>query len=90
MVKPMAEQPSRSASPIEAVTAWPHAWTGKGAPRRFDGYGMCFIEAGNGRAGIGKGNFYAEPTPQVEVRGPGLMWHAGKILYEKYWLYRRF
>lgn len=67
-----------------------HAWTGKGAPRRFEGYGMCFIEAGGGRAGIGKGNFYAEPTPQVDVRGPSLMWHAGKILYEKYWLYRRF
>jgi sulfide:quinone oxidoreductase len=51
---------------------------------------MCFIEAGGGRAGIGKGNFYAEPTPQVELRGPNLFWHAGKILYEKYWLYRRF
>jgi sulfide:quinone oxidoreductase len=67
-----------------------HAWTGKGAPRRFTGYGMCFIEAGGGRAGIGKGNFYAEPTPQVEMRQPSLMWHAAKILYEKYWLYRRF
>lgn len=67
-----------------------HAWTGKGAPRRFTGEGMCFIETGNGRAGIGKGNFYAEPTPQVEMRGPNLFWHAGKILYEKYWLYRRF
>lgn len=67
-----------------------HAWTGKGQPRSFDGYGMCFIEAGGGRAGIGKGNFYAEPTPQVDMRGPSLMWHAGKILYEKYWLYRRF
>jgi len=67
-----------------------HAWTGKGAPRRFSGYGMCFIEAGGGRAGIGKGNFYAEPTPQVEMREPNLFWHAGKILYEKYWLYRRF
>ena len=67
-----------------------HAWTGKGQPRMFDGHGMCFIEAGNGRAGIGKGNFYAEPTPQVDMRGPSLIWHAGKILYEKYWLYRRF
>jgi sulfide:quinone oxidoreductase len=67
-----------------------HAWTGRGAPRIFDGHGMCFIEAGNGRAGIGKGNFYAEPVPQVDVRGPSLMWHAGKILYEKYWLFRRF
>lgn len=66
------------------------AWAGKGAPRRFTGEGLCFIETGNSRAGIGKGNFYAEPTPQVEMRGPNLFWHAGKILYEKYWLYRRF
>jgi sulfide:quinone oxidoreductase len=67
-----------------------HAWTGKGQPRSFDGFGMCFIEAGGRRAGIGKGNFYTEPTPQVEMRQPSLFWHAGKILYEKYWLYRRF
>jgi sulfide:quinone oxidoreductase len=67
-----------------------HTWTGKGESRKFSGYGMCFIEAGGGRAGIGKGNFFAEPTPQVEMRAPNLFWHAGKILYEKYWLYRRF
>ena len=67
-----------------------HAWTGNGTPRQFTGEGMCFIEAGGGRAGVGKGNFYAEPTPQVEMRGPNLFWHAGKILYEKYWLYRHF
>lgn len=67
-----------------------HAWTGKGAPRQFTGEGMCFIETGGGRAGIGKGNFYAEPTPRVEMRGPNRFWHMGKILYEKYWLYRRF
>ena len=52
--------------------------------------GMCFIETGNARAGIGKGNFYAEPTPQVKMHGPNLFWHAAKVLYEKYWLYRRF
>lgn len=67
-----------------------HGWTGKGAPRRFTGDGLCFIETGNGRAGIGKGDFYAEPTPQVQMHGPNLLWHAGKILYEKYWLYRHF
>ncbi|MDE2310929.1 MAG: NAD(P)/FAD-dependent oxidoreductase [Betaproteobacteria bacterium] len=67
-----------------------HAWTVKGTPRQFSGEGMCFIETGGGRAGIGKGNFYAEPTPQVEMRGPNRFWHMGKILYEKYWLYRRF
>lgn len=67
-----------------------HAWTGRGTPRKFAGEGLCFIETGNARAGIGKGNFYAEPTPQVEMRGPNLFWHIAKILYEKYWLYRRF
>jgi sulfide:quinone oxidoreductase len=51
---------------------------------------MCFIAAGGGRAGIGKGNFYAKPTPQIEIHAPSLLWHAGKVLYEKHWLYRRF
>ncbi|MDO8813224.1 MAG: FAD/NAD(P)-binding oxidoreductase [Gallionella sp.] len=67
-----------------------HAWTGKGEARKFSGEGMCFIETGSGRAGIGKGNFYAEPTPQVEMGGPNRFLHMGKILYEKYWLFRRF
>lgn len=67
-----------------------HAWTGRGAPRKFAGEGQCFIETGNARAGLGKGNFYAEPLPQVEMRRPSLFWHIGKILYEKYWLYRHF
>ena len=31
--------------------------TGAGEPARFDGHGACFIETGDGRAGIGKGNF---------------------------------
>jgi len=66
------------------------AWTGKGRPHQFSGDGACFIETGGGRAGFGSGNFYAEPTPQVRMRGPSLLWHLGKIVYEKYWLYRRF
>lgn len=66
------------------------AWTGKGEPRRFDGSGMCFIETGGGRAGMGSGDFYAEPAPRVTVRHPSLLWHAGKVLYEKYWLWSRF
>lgn len=67
-----------------------HTWTGRGNPRQYHGKGMCFIEAGFGRAGIGKGNFYAEPLPQVDLRRPTFLWHWGKLLYEKYWLYRRF
>jgi sulfide:quinone oxidoreductase len=67
-----------------------HAWTGRGKPGRFNGEGMCFIETGGGRAGMGSGNFYAEPLPEVRLREPGLLWHGAKVLYEKYWLYARF
>lgn len=66
------------------------AWTGRGEPKRFEGDGACFIETGGGRAGMGKGNFYAEPLPQVKLRAPSLLWHGAKVLYEKYWLYTRF
>ena len=65
-------------------------WTGKGEPKRFDGNGMCFIETGGGRAGMGSGNFYAEPLPDVRLHQPGLLWHGAKVLYEKYWLFTRF
>jgi sulfide:quinone oxidoreductase len=65
-------------------------WTGKGEPRRFEGEGMCFIEAGGGRAGMGRGNFYAEPLPDVRLHQPGLLWHGAKVLYEKYWLFTKF
>lgn len=66
------------------------AWTGQGSAARFDGHGMCFVEIGGGMAGLGSGNFYAEPLPQVRMRYPSPLWHMGKILYEKYWLWRRF
>jgi sulfide:quinone oxidoreductase len=66
------------------------AWTGTGEAKRFDGKGMCFIETGRGRAGMGSGDFYAEPLSEVSLRQPGLLWHGAKVLYEKYWLYARF
>src|SRR6266545_2445890 len=40
------------------------AWSGRAARRVFDGFGECFVETGDGRAGIGSGNFYGEPAPQ--------------------------
>ncbi len=67
-----------------------HAITGEGAPSSFGGHGECFIEIGDGRAGFGSGNFFAEPAPQVRLRPPGLLLHIGKVIYEKYWLYRWF
>ena len=63
---------------------------GKGEPVRYDGHGECFIETGDGRAGFGSGNFYAEPTPQIKLRYPSRMLHLGKVAFEKYWLFRWF
>jgi len=64
--------------------------TGKGSPRTFEGHGECFVETGDGRAGFGSGNFYAEPTPQIKLYQPGYLLHLGKVAFEKYWLFRWF
>ncbi len=64
-----------------------HAITGKGGPQRFDGHGECFLETGDGKAGFGSGNFYAEPTPQVNLRQPSRALHWGKVAFEKFWLF---
>jgi len=65
------------------------AITGEGTSTRFDGHGECFIETGSGKAGFGSGNFYAEPSPQINLHPPSRRWHIGKVLFEKNWL-RRF
>lgn len=67
-----------------------HAITGKGKPARFDGHGECFIEAGDGKAGLGRGDFYGEPAPKVKLHKLGRHWHAAKVLFEKDWLRRWF
>jgi sulfide:quinone oxidoreductase len=61
-------------------------WTGSGVRRAFDGHGECFLETGDGRAGFGAGNFYAEPLPQVTLKGPNRFWHWGKVAFEWKWL----
>jgi sulfide:quinone oxidoreductase len=61
---------------------------GKAPTARFDGHGGCFIEVGDGRAGYGSGNFFAEPSPNVKVRQPDRQHHLGKILFEKDVLWR--
>jgi len=66
------------------------AITGKGEQRRFSGDGECFVETGDGRAAFGSGNFYADPAPAIRLKGPSMMLHLGKVIYEKFWLYRRF
>lgn len=64
-----------------------HAITGKGEPRRFDGHGECFLETGDGKAGFGSGDFFAEPAPQVALRSPSRALHLGKVAFEKFWLF---
>jgi sulfide:quinone oxidoreductase len=66
------------------------AITGKGEQRRFLGDGECFVETGDGRAAFGSGNFYAGPAPAIRLKGPSRMLHLGKVIYEKFWLYRHF
>jgi len=63
---------------------------GRTPAARFVGHGECFVETGDGRAGYGSGNFYAEPAPQVGLRPPSWWLHLGKLAYEKFWLYRWF
>ena len=59
---------------------------GRGRPRTFDGAGECFIEVGDGRAGVGRGDFYAEPAPRVGLHAPARRWHLAKVMIEKAWL----
>jgi sulfide:quinone oxidoreductase len=61
-------------------------WAGSGVRQTFDGHGECFLETGDGRAGFGTGNFYAEPVPQVALKGPNRFWHWGKVAFEWKWL----
>ncbi|MHB8797794.1 MAG: NAD(P)/FAD-dependent oxidoreductase [Thermoanaerobaculia bacterium] len=60
-----------------------HVIAGRIPAERYEGHGACFIETGSGQAGFGAGNFYAEPLPAVRMRRPGMLWHAGKVLFEK-------
>lgn len=62
---------------------------GRAPTARFMGHGECFVEIGDGKAGRGGGDFYAEPRPIVAVHPPSRWNHWGKVLFEKDWLWRR-
>ncbi|MDP6666961.1 MAG: FAD/NAD(P)-binding oxidoreductase, partial [Dehalococcoidia bacterium] len=64
--------------------------TGRGNEGSFDGFGECVVETGDGRAGIGRGNFYGTPAPTVKLRGPGRTWHWAKVWFEWRFLRRQF
>jgi sulfide:quinone oxidoreductase len=60
--------------------------TGSGERGEFPGFGYCMLEAGKSQAGFAFGNFFAEPSPQIELRKTGKTWHIGKVLFEQWWL----
>jgi sulfide:quinone oxidoreductase len=64
------------------------AWTGREPRSRFRGTGACFLESGGGRAGLGSGDFYADPVPRMRFHPPARRWHWAKVLFEKWWLAR--
>ena len=60
--------------------------TGGGASDVFYGEGYCMLEMGESLAGFASGNFFAEPSPQIQLRKLGKTWHLGKVLFEQWWL----
>jgi len=52
----------------------------------FCGDGYCMLETGEDLAGFAYGNFFAEPSPQINLRQIGKAWHIGKVLFERWWL----
>lgn len=59
---------------------------GRGVSGDFPGIGYCMLEAGESLAGFAYGNFFAEPSPQIELHNIGKSWHTGKVLFEQWWL----
>lgn len=61
-----------------------------GKERVFSGSGYCFVEVGDGKAGYLTGEFFADPAPKVTFHDPSSAYHWGKVVFEKYWLWRWF
>lgn len=56
----------------------------------FGGQGACFLETGGGKGAYVSGNFFAEPAPEVSLRGPNRFWHWARMGFERTWLWRWF
>ena len=48
------------------------------------------MEVGYRKAAMASGNFYAEPSAQINWRRPSVLWHWGKVLFEWQWFFRWF
>ncbi len=61
-----------------------------GRQKRFTGVGHCFLETGDGKAAYISGNFLVGDSPALTFNEPSVTYHWGKVLYERYWLWRWF
>ncbi len=71
----------------EAILA---GFSGGASSQRFDGYGYCYLESGRGEALEVRGNFLAEPAPQVNVEPPSADRLRAKESFERERLERWF
>lgn len=55
---------------------------GEPRPRGYDGHGFCYVEAGDGLAAYGTGDFYAYPGPRVTLEAPSAAGRRAKEEYE--------
>ena len=60
--------------------------SGTGSSKEFCAEGYCMLEAGQGLAGFAFGDFFGEPSPKIQLRSMGKLWHWGKIFFEQWWL----
>ncbi len=60
------------------------------SPWAFGGQGGCFLETGAGKASYVAGNFFADPKPEVALRGPSRRWYWTKLGFERIWFWRWF
>ena len=57
--------------------------SGRDPDATFDGSGFCFLEVGNGEAMLVRGNFLAEPAPDVELTTPSKAFLDEKARFER-------
>lgn len=63
---------------------------GRSKPGPYSGQGFCFIELGGQQAAMVQGNFFASPSPQVQVTPPSTDAYQQKIAFERTRLARWF
>jgi sulfide:quinone oxidoreductase len=59
---------------------------GAASTTKFCGDGFCMLEAGDDLAGVAFGDFFHQPSPEVQVKSIGKAWHLGRVQFEKWWL----